>query len=58
VWARGLTGVDVWLDCKRGSKSTGRNGSRGRCRTNARAAGVFAERMQEQHLWVFGERIW
>ena len=21
-------------------------------------AGVFAERMQERHLWVFGERIW
>jgi hypothetical protein len=20
-------------------------------------AGVFAERIQEQHLWVFGERI-
>ena len=21
-------------------------------------AGVFAEQMQEWHLWVFGERIW
>ena len=37
MWARGLTGVDVWLNCKRGGKGTGRSGSRGRYRTNARA---------------------
>jgi hypothetical protein len=37
VWARGLTGVDMWLNCKHGSKGTRRSGSRGHCRTNARA---------------------
>ena len=37
MWVRGLTGVDVWLNCKRGSKGTGRSGSRGHYRTNARA---------------------
>ena len=37
MWARGLTGVDVWLNCKHGGKGTGRSGSRGRCGTNARA---------------------
>ena len=34
---RGLTGVDVWLNYKHNSKGTGSSGSRGRCRTNARA---------------------
>jgi hypothetical protein len=29
VWACGLTGVDIWLNCKCGSKGIGRSGSRG-----------------------------
>jgi hypothetical protein len=40
VWARGLTGVDAWLDCKRGSKSTGRSGSRGHCKSGCKGGFV------------------
>jgi hypothetical protein len=40
VWVRGLTGVDVWLNCKCGSKGTGRSSSRGRCKSGCKGGFV------------------
>ena len=38
MWARGLTCVDVWLNCKRDSKGTGRSGSRGFCKSGCKGS--------------------
>jgi len=40
VWARGLTGMDMWLNYKHGSKSTGRSGSRGHCKSGCKGGFV------------------
>jgi hypothetical protein len=35
-----LTSVDMWLNCKRGSKGTGRSGSRGYCKSRCKGSFV------------------
>ena len=52
VWAHGLTGVDVWLNCKRGSKGTGRSGSRGRYKSGCK--GGFVVRYPSCHGANYG----
>ena len=45
--ARGLTGVDMWLNCKRGSKGTGRSSSRGRYKSGCKG-GFVVEHLSYQ----------